>query len=293
MHFRNPLTVNVGFALLTATLFFIRSGHAVELQELSIRSDTSKPATERIQKLYDLLLEEIQFPTQPRQGWGGGEINHDYTVAQIALGMWHLAKESPEVKDWLQQKLNQTPPSEVKDSVQIALGMAGDASVAEGLVGLLKKQDQPNRRALAASALGVCGAVLCIPDLAEALDDRHTTKRGGDVGELHGEDYPVRHAASLALRSLGVTVKNPDPEKEFNYQVDLDSAVKVIEPLLHSTDNVNVMDAIQAIKRMSGSRARETLQGFVKQNEEEASRQDLVIAAKAALTDIAVPGSVP
>jgi HEAT repeat protein len=47
--------------------------------------------------------------------------------------------------------------------------LAGDSSVADGLVALLKKQDQPDQRALAASALGESGAVIYIPDLVDAL----------------------------------------------------------------------------------------------------------------------------
>ena len=281
------------FIMLALFLLYIGPAQAIDLAQIRVYSDTSKSASDRFHSLLDLLIEEVSSPVALQEGWGGGQIDHDYIVTQLALAMSFVAKETEDGRTQLLKTLEHTSSTEAKEAVFIALGLAGDASVSKELTGLLNRPGQPHRRALAASALGECGSVLSIPELVEALGDSSMTHNGLDVGQPSQNDYPVRRAASLALRHLGVAVKHSDPAKEFDYQVDLDSAVKVVEPLLHSTNNASVMDAIQAIKRMSGSRARETLQGFVKQNEEEASRQDLVIAAKAALTDIAVPGSVP
>lgn len=277
------------FIMLVLFLLYVGPAQAIDLAQIRVYSDTSKSAADRLHSLLGLLIEEVSSPVALQEGWGGGQIDHDYIVTQLALAMSFVAKETEDGRVQLRATLEHISSTEVQEAVFTALGLAGDASFSKELTRLLKRPGQPHRRALAASALGECGSILSIPELVEALDDSSMIQNGLDVGQPSQNDYPVRRAASLALRHLDVAVKHSDPAKEYDYQVDLDSAVKVIEPLLHSTDNASVMDAIQAIKRMSGSRAREALQCFVKQNEEETSRQDLVIAAKAALADIAVP----
>ena len=271
------------FRLVLGVLSFscLNTGGAIELQDISVYSDTSKSAIERIHILFSSLVEEVQTPTKARQGWGGGEINHDYVLTQLALGMWHVVKESSEAKDLLLKKLEQSHSSGVRDVLQLALGLAGDASGAKDLAVMLKKQDQPHRRALAASALGKCGDVLFIPDLVEALSDPYM-ESGGSFG-VHGESFPVRRAASLSLRSLGVVVDIPSPPNEFDYNVDLNSAVKVIEPLLQDSNKEKVINAIQAIERLQGAAARDVLQRFVDQNQGVSDNEQLVSRARRAL----------
>lgn len=278
--------LNRSLALVGLLALCFRSGQAADLSEIKVYSDTSIPANERIQSLVGLLNEEVRSPTRPRAGWGGGQIDHDYTVAQIALALSRVAEETEGGRENLRQAMALADIPESRDAIVIALGLTGDSSMSPQLVEMLKKPDQPNRRALSASALGMCEAVLYIPDLAEALSDRHARERGGDVGESHGEDYPVRRAASLALRSMGVGVKHPDPAKECGYEVDAESAVKVVEPLLRNSENANAAQAIQAIRRIGGTAARDALQRFVVENQGKEHKQELVRAANAALSSI-------
>lgn len=286
------ITAFFRLALGVLSLSCLNPGVAIELQDINVYSDTSKSAIERIHILFNSLVEEVQTPTEARQGWGGGEIDHDYVLTQLALGMWHVVKENTEAKDLLLKKLEQSRLSEVRDVLQLALGLAGDASGAKDLAGMLKEQDQPHRRALAASALGKCGGVLFIPDLVEALSDPYV-ESGGSFG-VHGEDFPVRRAARLSLRSLGVVVDIPSPTNELDYNVDLNSAVKVIEPLLQDPNKEKIINAIQAIERLQGAAARDALQRFVDENQGSADNEQLVSRARRALDGmVGTPGPFP
>lgn len=259
---------------------------AIDLSQIGVYSDPDKPAAERIERLLDLLQEEDRSPVEPSVGWGGGRIDHDYTMAQLALALSLVAHDDESGQQTLRQAASRASSPDVREAMGIALGLSGDATVAGDLVSLLKKPDRPHRRALAASALGACHAVLCIPDLAEALRDTHSIRGAGDIGPENREEFPVRRAASLALRQLGVTVQRPNPD-EFDYRIDPASAVAAIEPLLHGSENAVSAQAIRAVGRIGGEAAGATLRRFVADCEKDAGKRDLVDAANAVLSTLA------
>lgn len=283
---RDLYSLNCFLLLAMVFMLCVSPVRAVELSQIRIYSDSATPAAERLDLLLTLLEEEVRSPVDPQTGWGGGSIDHDYTMAQIALAISHVARETEPVKAQLRQAADSTSSPEVRDAMLIALGLCGDVSVAEDLTVILKSSTSPSRRALSASALGACNAMLFIPDLAEALNDSAKMPRASDVGQEDRNDFPVRRAASLALRHLGVTVTNPDPVREFEYQVDSASAVKAIEPLLNSSENGISMQAIHAIRRIGDETARSTLRSFAVEIQDDMSKEDLVEAANAALADI-------
>jgi HEAT repeat protein len=271
--------VSILFSTITIVNFYT-FGYAIELTELQVYADTSKSPIERAEALIGLLAEEVKTPTQPYGVYGDDMIDHDYVVAQIALSISHVAKESREARQWLILKLNHSKSGDFQPVLQIALGLSGDSSVADGLVSILNQDDNYHLRALAANALGKCGAVLSIPDLADALTDSASYETYEKHGIQGGEFFPVRLAARLALKTLGVSVNNPDPNNIFEYEIDTSSAVNAIQPILESLDQKIVLDALRAIDRLGGNSADEALKEFIDRNRQSAERVSLVIEAQ-------------
>ncbi len=275
-------TVEIIALLIATCSIWGLPGQAIDLKQLKLYSDSSMPATERLRGLVGLLEEEVQSPTESHIGWGGGKIDHDYTMTQIALGISHVAKETSEARHWLKSKLKESNSTEAEEVLKIALGLARDPSVATCLAELLKRPGNPNRRALAAFAIGESGSVVHIPDLLNALNDAYSFEHFGDVGEAETAIFPVRRAAYLALRRLNVKVLKPNPDDEFKYEVDRASAIKAIVPALQSPDNTMASSAIRAIGRVGGSNACEALQNYIELNRENPDKKELVIQATAA-----------
>ena len=95
----------------------------------------------------------------------------------------------------------------VKDSLAVALGMAGDKSMMPNLLLILSRHSNPTLREKAARALGAFRDPVTIPVLRAALLDRHSVVVSHCMGDVVEERlFPVRVAAADSLRQLGIRV---------------------------------------------------------------------------------------
>ena len=268
--------------ILLSTYCPVASG--INLWELRVYEDKTKPAAERLQILYGLLLMEVSAPTIEHKGLGGGIINHDYTIAQIIGVLEKVARESIDAQAALEDKVKAEQNPEVKEAATVALAISGSQQVDWiALAALLRSGDRVFLRERTAYALSKARPAIAIPDLIDALQDSSEVVSGGDVGATTGNVFPVRRAAACGLREMGISVK---VSMDMSHEVDREAAVKVLVPVLSSDDVGLALQALSAVERIGGETARQVLEDYIEINATNISKKVLVSEAQGILSSL-------
>ena len=100
--------------------------------------DRSIPATNRIAMIQKRIYDELSNPTEPRRGFSGGKIDHEYVLAQNIRAFQRIVNYyNPEEKKWMDDPVAlvalraataKEQNSKAKEVMQIALAGLGDAS---------------------------------------------------------------------------------------------------------------------------------------------------------------------
>jgi len=270
------------YVFISVFIVSISSLPAIDLSRLSIYEDKSKSPSKRIAIIYGILLEEVYHPTSEHRGWGGGIINHDYTMAQIIGAMGCVVRESADAKVILQKKISTEENTELKEAITVAMALGGDKSVnIDELLCLLKRNNNNFRREKVAYAISEIGSVIIIPDLIDALHDN-----GSELSCLEdsGKRFPVRGAAAYGLKKMNIPIKKSN---NMSFEVDKDSAVKAIEPALFNGDEKLSSQSIKSIKRIGGTYAQKVLEKYITAhatNSTNSTKKALVDEAKNSLS---------
>lgn len=171
---------------------------------MDLPSRAELPVSRRAALLTGALEREIASPAT-QAGFGGSYLPYTATVKTEIVGA--LARLGPEAIPAL---AGATPakPGELRDWVICARLLAGDRSVLAEARKVLRSQG-PDRRMVAARALGAADDREAIPELRRLLEDPFVA-----TYDVHGERrrfQPVRGEASRALRRLGVQIETVEP----------------------------------------------------------------------------------
>ncbi|MBI3944590.1 MAG: HEAT repeat domain-containing protein [Armatimonadetes bacterium] len=168
-----------------------------DLTRLSIFTDPKEPLDPVLATIYYLsfLREEIETPTPPHRGIGGG-IDHHYVLAQII----HAGADGNVRRAALLAEAGKAAPGEFRDAVRITLGMQGEKSVVPFLVEYLGNAKNPYwLRVKAAHALLRYPDASAVSVLASCLKDPFyvavTTMQPAKC-------YDIRILALSSLRAL-------------------------------------------------------------------------------------------
>ncbi|MFQ5729858.1 MAG: HEAT repeat domain-containing protein [Waddliaceae bacterium] len=140
--------------------------------------------------------------------WMGGRPREIFLLGQTGRV---LAKSPPDILKKINGLLQTDVDSNTRKWLQIIMGFAGKDIYYNEIMNLLEADPDPYIREYAADALGEIGRQESIGLLEKALKDSfyieetHKTA-AGDVVVLGKKKYPVRGAASDALRKLGVKI---------------------------------------------------------------------------------------
>lgn len=171
--------------------------------------DDEVPTPELVEMLGDALAAELATPSQ---GDSGSWFTFSETLARgYATGMASRGAESvPEIRKRLQGTAGPA-----RDWYLLALGYAGDESVAPDLISLLDSSSAAVQ-VQAIDLVGGFGYEGAVPVLRDLLGHPLCVENP----HLPGSDcrYPVRDEAAAALRKLGYTVYT-DPAGEGTYRV--------------------------------------------------------------------------
>ena len=122
--------------------------------------------------MLDLLQAEVSEPTQPHEGYGG-VIDHDYTMAQIIKGIFHIAKETPEIQKSIGDSSAIAPPaSETGEALQIVLAQCGNNQYQDRMLNLITSDRGRFVRMEAADALRTLYSAQMPTDLINLLPDQ-------------------------------------------------------------------------------------------------------------------------
>ncbi len=188
---------------------------AVTLADGPAYLDRSIPATNRIVMIQKRVHEELRNPTKPRRGFGGGKVDHEYVLAQNIRAFQRIVNHyNQNEKKWMDDPValaalraateKEDNPS-AREVMEIALAGLGDASFESLLVEVLKRDGAPTFKHFALEAVRKTKALAAIPHLLPLLHDPYEAPPGC-VGPRETE-FPMRKAAAVTLRQLGVTVE--------------------------------------------------------------------------------------
>ena len=141
----------------------------------------SKAAKERIDGFHKLLYDEIKNPTKRHKGWGGGDINHDYQMAQIITSlintvtpMTATGRSKPEKStvEYIKQLLIKEKLPEAIDTWQIVLANCKVTTVMDDLITLANTTGRSHVRNRAVHGLRRIDDIVVIPDYLFLLDEK-------------------------------------------------------------------------------------------------------------------------
>ena len=267
-------------------------------QLLSVQ-DVNKTIEWRLNFLQQCLHDEIDNPTVKHKGWGGGDITHDYVMAQIITATGNLltpmtptGRAEPEKKtvEYVKQLLATETLSEAIDVWKIVLGRCKDATMTLDLIELVKESGRPFVRNEAVHGLRVIGDIAVIPDFLLLLSDEESYK-SNEASCINDSpsNYPVRRAAFIALKRLGVDINRDEDlggTLQFQYQVNTNSAVQILEKGLANVSDGRKENLLVAISKVGGEHAQKSLENFVEKNKTEPAKDELVLKAKKLLSEL-------
>jgi hypothetical protein len=145
---------------------------AINLWDLRVGQDTNLLAGERFERMLKLLQSEVAAPTQPHEGYGG-KIDHDYTMAQIIKGIYHIAKDAPEIQKSIGDSTAFAPPDiETSEALQIVLAQCGNSQYRDKMLNLITSDRGRFVRMEAADALRALYSAKWPNDLIAMLPDQ-------------------------------------------------------------------------------------------------------------------------
>ena len=211
---------------------------SVALAEGPAYLDRSIPATNRIAIVEKRMHDELNNPTQPRQGFGEGKIDHEYVLAQNIRAFQRIVNyydlgekkwiDDPDALAALRAATIKEQDPRAREVMQIALAGLGDASFESLLVKVLQHDEEPTFKRFVLEAVGKTKALSAIPHLIRLLEDPYSTPGGcvQTTPDTPDTMFPIRDGAAAALRQLGVTVTKT---RHGQYTVDQENLKKVQE----------------------------------------------------------------
>ena len=162
---------------------------AINLWDLRIGQDTNLLASERFERMLELLQSEVAAPTQPHEGYGG-ILDHDYTMAQIIKGFYHIAKDAPEIQKNIGNSPAFAPPdSETSEALQIILAQCGNNQYRDKMINLITSDRGRFVRMEAADALRTLYSAPMPNDLINMLPDQNMKDA---LREIYKGDYGMK-----------------------------------------------------------------------------------------------------
>ena len=178
--------------------------HTFDLTKLQkFRFDKPMTSQQRLEGLLKYLKEEMANPSYPGIGPGGGPIDSGYIQLQMIGVLGHTV----DPKDIAAARDKEADPA-MRQRLTLALGRAGDRSVAQELAEILTHHPKGFMRRAAARGLHEVKAPSSKDALRAALADRYSAIGISDMGPPPGisKIYTVRREAAGALRALGEKV---------------------------------------------------------------------------------------
>jgi hypothetical protein len=239
---------------------------------------------DRVQTFMSMLTKEMQTPSTPIMGMGGGPIDSGY-VQEVIMGCvctWaQKDDERASIRAVLKTYVASASDPALQDRLAVMLGYTADRSVVPTLTRILRTDPEGFMRHSAALALGRLLDPASVPALKEALatDTYARVRSGGCVGPRYkGADAvyaPVRLAASVALRRMGETVPTNAE------MVDAKYAVPRLTPLLESS-----RQPFEAITWLAGlgTDGQKAVEEFITARRDTPSAANVVEFARSVLT---------
>lgn len=186
--------------------------------------DASLTQEQRVEGLLKHLIAEVETPSETVMGIGGA-VSSDYVQSNILVALRNHG--SLDV-------LNRVAPKDLSPRAALIIDLArarlGDRAAIPAALGVLDSDAGPFVRRSAIAALSALGAREAIPALKAALSDPYCFEvLEGPVSPGHERKYPVRAAAALALKRLGVRVVDVAP---YVYEMDAEQSGSLGEPSL-------------------------------------------------------------
>ena len=258
-------------------------------------------AMERIRLV---MYQEIRSPTARQPGGGYGHVYHDYQMLQIVTTFHNLlapprrggrTAPAPEDVNYMIRMLENEKEWKAKDVFKIVLTFVGVQDYADNVVELIeeKRQGQQVRRA-AINALRHIDYAAAIPVFIEALTDTsgepapYINRAAGTTLYI----YPAQRAAAYALRDYGVPVqKVANGSYIEKYEADRDRAASVLASRLEeSCCEKQALLFLHSIIRLGGEGAIKAVQNYIRENDNEPEKQDIIAESKRLLHEFGAEG---
>ena len=258
--------------------------------DLSRAKNEAENNADAMKRLREVMYREIDNPTERRPGGGVGHIYHDYLMMQIITAYRNLltppgpgGRTPPMAEDiiHLTRLLEDEKHQKAREVFKIVLTFAGERRYASDLVSMIDQRTQGQQvRRLAISALASIDYAIAIPEFVDALSDT----RGEPAPYINRAEgitkyiYPAQRAAAFALRDFGVPVKEViNGVHVRQYEANRDVAVSVLTSrLAESSCEKQAIQLLDSIVRVGGDGARETLEDYIRENENKSEKQNIV-----------------
>jgi hypothetical protein len=211
----------------------------------------------KMQQLVIYLKNEVNNPSQPRMGVGGGPIDTVYIQNVITTVMAQTVPNKT-----LLEALNKEADEKIKDRIMIALVFAGDKTFVPRVRSFLKRDEDNMLREGAALALRDVNEKELEPHLIALQYDTYSRVGFQGVGNAGGyrKIYPVRKAAYEALSRIGAKPKGWILEVPLAVNTKIEAAASILD----DENPEQCVAILQMLGRYPAPEARKIINKFLK-----------------------------